>query len=139
LDAARDRLASLKAAKDRAIALAELREQAEERKDLAQQLVEIAAELDQLGAQFVHRAKALALGCQELRECGGGPSDAQVVMLWRTVSSIVMDTPWHRAIERVAPNERKSFSYFIGQWTGTIVREADAVLGDGEQTNSEAA
>jgi hypothetical protein len=63
------------------------------------------------------------------------PSSTQFMSLGeRAVRGMLVNTPFQRGFESIAPRERKNFNEFVGQWCISIEREIAQRLGETKQT-----
>lgn len=87
--------------------------------------------LDDVGQLGKHQQNLLS----ELHGLGVGfPSHEQLSTLgWQAVQTALMNSPWHRRSEHLAPSQRRNFAALVDGWAATVERGLAQRLGEAEQ------
>jgi hypothetical protein len=115
------------------------REIAKELLKRAARLVELAQSLDDAAAIRVECSRVISEELQTMRQIAHGlgvflPSEQQFLSLGsRAEVTSLMEMPFHRIVERIAPNERRSHSSYVQPWRDAIAKGCAALLGDKQE------
>jgi hypothetical protein len=98
-----------------------------------------AAELDAANVERVRAARAISEELQTMRQIAHGlgvfvPNEQQFLSLGeRAERTTLMEMPFHRIAERLAPNERRTHSSYSIPWSETIAKGVAGLLGDKQE------
>jgi chromosome segregation ATPase len=117
------------------------RAQARELRAQLAALTEASVSLDEALQALAEEGHALLEVVSKMHTLGTSyPSHEQVrVFGTHAVLTALMETPWKRGFQTLAPNERRNIRQLVQTWVATIERDVRARLGEAEQTNDEAA
>jgi len=133
---ARNLDSAIEEAKRRLTAAQEAERQAEEAR-VASELQELASLMREVGAKCDRALKQFAEGSDELRKIIaatnqrglGNPSAQQLQSLGeRAIRGVLVNTPYAKAFEHLAPRERQDFALFTAAWASAIERFASQKL-----------
>jgi hypothetical protein len=122
-------------------AAADQRRVALEVRTLLKSLRDAGAVCDEALATFAASSNVMKDIIQKMNALGfHHPSSTQYMSLGeRAVRGTLVNTPFQRGFESIAPRERKNFNEFVGQWCISIEREIAARLGETKQGGGEKA
>jgi hypothetical protein len=102
----------------------------------AARLVQLGQTLDDANRIRVEASCAISEELQTMRQIAHGlgvfvPSEQQFLSLGeRAERTTLMEMPFHRIAERLAPNEKRNHSSYAQPWRDQIVKGCAALLGD---------
>jgi len=131
-------------AKRRVVSAQDAERQAEEAR-VASELQELAQMMREVGAKCDHALKQFVEASNDLRKIIGAtnqrglgnPSAQQLQSLGeRAIRGALVNTPYAKAFEHLAPRERQDFALFTGSWASAIERFASQKLKGGGKENA---
>jgi hypothetical protein len=125
IDAAIAQAAKKLAAADQAQALEQERENAQALRAKVDEFMSHAIAIDKAFTVMIEEANALESTLKEMHLLGSSfPSRAQLDALGaRALKTVLMQTPWRREFDHLAPSERQSFPKLVGDWAARIERQ----------------
>jgi len=112
---------------------------------VASELQELAQMMREVGAKCDHALKQFAEASNDLRKIIGAtnqrglgnPSAQQLQSLGeRAIRGVLVNTPYAKAFEHLAPRERQDFALFTGSWASAIERFVSQKLKGGGKENA---
>lgn len=119
----------------RRVAEAQNSEREAEQRKIAEEIIELAGVLRKLGANAEHGLKFMIENSNAIGECIaelqqrglGNPSAQQLQSLGsRAILGAIVDSPFAKSFEHIAPRERQSFAQFTASWAAAIERAVGA-------------
>jgi len=122
----------------RRVAAAQNDERQAEERQVAEELLELSGLMREAGAKADRALKLFAEASNDLRKVIiatqqrglNNPNAQQLQSLGeRAIRGVLVDTPYAKAFEHLAPRERQNFALFTAAWASAIERFANTKLG----------